>query len=483
MTKDEKSNNKIKLLIFGDTPACATGFSSVIRGIFKNLAKTGRYDITIYGVNELGGWKDPEEHPYKIFPAMLQGDTDYYGRVRFMDVLRGADLQIKPSWDIVFTLNDPFIFEQQLFPFDFGLMKAIGNIQALYYKQARPDLWWKLVSYWPVDSSLKGNWVENAISLPDYSIAYTNYGKSEIEKADRKLTKPTYKNIDVIYHGTDTDSFFPMTKEEKSAFRKQFFKGKISDETFVVSIIARNQMRKDIPRAMKIFREFQKRRPDSFLYIHAMETDVWGSLKEYARNFNLEFGKDWTYPANFTANKGFPLSGLNKLYNVSNLQLQTTLGEGWCLPITEAMACKIPNIAPNITSISEIFNTVGKKFTGVNELEKDETIRGIPLLSGSTSSEWATYGPTDYERVRPLTNVDDAITKLLWAYDHSEVLTKIADRAYNWVQQYSWKKVSEAWDSYFQSVYNGLVEERKKPKDVVKKDTSSKDKTEPVKSQ
>ena len=117
MAEEDKKEEqkKIRILVHGDSPAAATGFSRVISGIFDNLAKTGRYDITIFGVNDVGGWKDPAKYPYRIFPAMLAGVSgDYYGRTRFINVVRGADPWIKPSWDIIFTLNDPFIFEEPI---------------------------------------------------------------------------------------------------------------------------------------------------------------------------------------------------------------------------------------------------------------------------------------------------------------------------------------------------------------------------------
>jgi glycosyltransferase involved in cell wall biosynthesis len=45
---------------------------------------------------------------------------------------------------------------------------------------------------------------------------------------------------------------------------------------------------------------------------------------------------------------------LNGIYNASDIYITTTLGEGWGLTITEAFATKLPVIAPNTTSISEI---------------------------------------------------------------------------------------------------------------------------------
>ena len=64
---------KIKLLFFGDTPSGNTGFSTVSKNILKRLYATGKYDITVVGINYFG---DPHDLPYKIYPAAYnqQGD-------------------------------------------------------------------------------------------------------------------------------------------------------------------------------------------------------------------------------------------------------------------------------------------------------------------------------------------------------------------------------------------------------------------------
>lgn len=476
--KEEKPK-KIRILAHIDSPAVSTGFGKVAAGIFDNLPRD-KYDITIFGVNDAGGWKDPDKFPYRIYPAMLPGTPgDYYGRLRFINTVRGADLWIKPSWDIIFTLNDPFCFEEPVLTPEIGMMDALHDLKNLYREQVDPKHWYRIVSYWPVDSAIKENWIEHAIALPDVSVAYTNYGKREIERSNQKLDKPISMDLPIIYHGVDPKHFYPIDDKAKREFKEKFFKkARIDfDRTFIVGVVARNQMRKDIPRAMKIFKEFQKRRPDSLLYIHSKETDSWGSLHEYARQFNLELGKDWIFPGKFNENQGYPIEALNLIYNGMNVNLLTSHGEGFGLPMIEAMATKTLNIAPNITSVPELFNTEGKNFDDVATLANDDTIRGIPIKSMSTSSEWVTYGPSDYERIRPLVNVDDAVKKLLWVYDHPEEAAKITQRAYDWIQQYSWQSVADQWDQLFTKVYNELEEERRQPRP--KKDESNTDTIKP----
>jgi glycosyltransferase involved in cell wall biosynthesis len=125
------------------------------------------------------------------------------------------------------------------------------------------------------------------------------------------------------------------------------------------------------------------------------------------------------------------------------------------------MAAKTINIAPLHTSIPELFNVEGMRNEDIDmESLSEKEIRGIPVKAGSTSSEFVTFGPEDYERFRPLMNVDDAVSKLMWVYENPDKVKEIEERAYEWVQQHSWLNMAKKWDDLFQDVYNNLEKER-----------------------
>ncbi len=467
---EKKDKKPIRILVWGDSPQAATGFATVVKGVFTPLALSGKYDIDIIGINDRGGWKDPSKFPYRIYPARFAteaGGGDFHGRPRLVAALLGQDPDVVPPWDIVFTINDPFILEQPIPVFGQGTLEILRKTQQTYVDKNIPPSWYfKLVSYWPVDSSLKGNWVQKSIALTDYSVAYSNYGLKEIEKADRYLTPPTRvaERTRVIYHGVDTQIFKPMETEEVEKFRSKFFEGRVHKDTFVIGVIARNQYRKDLPRTLAIFKEFHKRRPDSFLYVHAQENDAGGSLMESARSIGLELGKDWGFPSGFNANKGVSATAVNMIYNASNCILSTSLGEGWGLYNSEAMATKTLLVVPNNTTHPEILGYDPKE--DISDMEiLYQKVRGVPYKCGSTSSEWtAAGGANDFERMRPIGNVEDAVKKLLWVYDNPDKVKQIEDRAYEWIQQYTWDKIVPEWDKLFQEVYKNLEEERSKVK-------------------
>lgn len=457
-------NKKIKILCWMDSPAVSTGFGSVAKGIFKSLAETGKYEIDIIGINDRGGYKDPKEHPYHIFPARtgVEVQGDFHGRPRLIASLLGKDLDLRPPWDIVFTLNDPFVLEQPMPVFNKSTSSVIKETQEMFKQKLDPKFHFKTVSYVPIDSTVKGNWIENSINLVDRVVAYTEYGKKEIERADQALNTPTdvVKKTSIIYHGIDQQAFKVLPEDEVKKFKSKFFQDVVKDDTFLVVAVARNQRRKDLPRTLQIFKEFQRKRPDSFLYIHCQETDVWGSLREYARIWNLEFGKDWGVPAKFNANTGFPVEMLNQIYNSADAILSTSHGEGWGFYNTEGFATKTIVVAPDNTVHPEILGYDGD----ITDMEAlyNQGVRGVPIKAGSTKSEWVTYGPEDLERKRPIVNVDDAVNKLVWIYDNPDKATEIENRAFEWVKNYTWKNIADQWDALFQDVYKELEDDRAK---------------------
>ena len=460
----KKKNDKIKILAWGDSPACATGFGTVMRNIFGYLGKTGDYEIDIIGINDRGGWKDSEKYPnQKIYPALPSGSNgyDYHGLQRFIGSIFGRDPEVRPSWDLIFTLNDPFVLDRRVHSGN-GTMEMLVKAQLAYILQEDAEKWFKIVSYWPVDGEVKPNWVKDTMALPDVPVMYTHYGMDEMIRANNHLFENKISDIEerssVIYHGYDHEHFFPITDKDAKEFRKEFFQGKVSDETFLISVIGRNQVRKDIPRALKVFAEFKKRRPDSVLYINAKVDDVWGDLKQYAAVFGLDVENDVLFPASFSPNSGLKLETLNKIYNTSDVILSTNIGEGFGLSYVEAMGAGTINAAPFHTTTPELFD--------LKNTDIDESARGISFKAGSTSSEWAFFGSDDLHRERPLSNVEDAVEKLTWIYDNPDKVKTIQDNASKWIKNYTWEKIAKEWDALFKATYKNLLKDRDNEKEI-----------------
>lgn len=486
------SDKKIRVLCLFDSPTTATGFAQVSRNVLQGLAATGKYEFDIIGINHYGDYYDQEKFPYKIFPAMPQNGTDMYGRDRIMQAIAGNQVKygLTPPWDLIFTIQDPFVLEGLGMNVPFA--EQLRVTAEMWKRSLPPEQWFKWIAYCPVDAPVKENWVTRSIALAHYPVAYCEWGKSQIMKFDKKdglRIKFNMKSeegksnnvahlpitsmadrMEIIHHGVDTNLFKPLPAEEIKKFRREYFGGKVADNTFLVVNVSRNQPRKDISRTFAAFAEFKKRVPNSHLYLHMKSNDAGGSLDEMARNFDLRVGDDWTCPEDFQPGVGFPIEVVNRIYNAADLCVTTTLGEGWGFITSEAMAAKTPICAPNITSILDIFNSYVPENKEMNDwlFNKGgiDQVRGIPVKAGSTSSEWVCLGLEDNERIRPLTNVEDLVDKMVWAYEHKDKTKEIVERAYEWIKTQTWTEIVKKWDKVFDKAYSDLQSERQLGKAV-----------------
>lgn len=212
----------------------------------------------------------------------------------------------------------------------------------------------KTIFYFPVDCKFS-DLVVRDIEFYDLLVTYTEFGRNEI----LELKPEVRKKMKVVPHGINQYEFFPLPKDERAAFRESYFR-KLADK-FIVLNLNRNQHRKDIPCTLYAFAEFKKEHPDALLYLHMNPRDHMGwdirALCWQMQRFlgvRLEEGKDYVLPPPEIENHGAGVDLVNKIYNAADVYLTTTRGEGWGLGITEAMACRLPVVAPLHTSIKEI---------------------------------------------------------------------------------------------------------------------------------
>jgi len=410
--------SKIRVLAWGDY-ACGTGFGTVMRNIMGEIYSTGNYEIDVVGVNYDGGPYDMEKWPGTLWPAIsalrTQGPYgDVFGRQVFLDMLAQRD------YDIVFIVQDTFI-----------VLPIVPQILEL--QRTKPNTF-STIYYYPFDCEPREEWVKQCVSSFDYPVAYTEYAKAE----SRKIIGALADRQDVIYHGTNTSDFYPVSPEQKKQAKEMIFP--MLKDRFLITNVNRNQGRKDISRSLMVMKELLKMGvEDAFLYMHMQESDFGGSVMQMARAVGLDPNKDFTVPdpRQFGAHSGFPIEFLNQIYNASDLYLTTTHGEGWGLSITEAMATKLPVVAPDNTSIPEILG--------------DD--RGWKIPSGTSATHWI-IKENDNERMRPLMDVEKTAETIKYIIDHPDEAAERAENAYNWIIDHTWEKVCKQWLNVFNKATN-----------------------------
>lgn len=413
----EKKKPSKRVLILADF-VCNSGFAQVAHNVVAQLLRDEEIDyyIDVVGINYYGlpnEWQQFNPR-VRVFPATVISNGDLFGRNGILQMLQSG------VFDILWILQDTFQIEP--------ITQNIIDIRnKLVEHGGKP---FKFIFYYPIDATPKENWITKSVSLADIPVAYTQYGFDESVKFDEGLRN----KLKIIPHGIDENVFNVLPPEEVAKFRTHFFKG-FADDKFLIINVNRNQPRKDIARTMQIFSLLKRQVPEAFLYLHMKASDVAYNLDEVARLYDLIPEKDYLIPANFNEHDGIEAELLNYIYNASDCVMSTSLGEGWGLSLTEAMATKTPVIAPNHSAIAELLADG----------------RGTLVTAGKTLKDWIVLS-NDNERQRPIVDVPEFVDKLAWIRNNREEAAKMAEKAYVHVRNnWTWNIVGKQWRDVFKT--------------------------------
>lgn len=405
---------KKKILVWSDSVVATTGFGRVADHILRALYRTGLYEVDQLAINHNVPFYDVKKYPYAISPAKLRDPRDLYGHQAFLDALKLKD------YDFVFVINDTFVVSK--------IGEKVNPIRQELLNTGRKPF--KLIYYYPIDCHLRPEW-SGMLNAADISVAYTNFAATETEKV---IGKRPHR---VIYHGVDTENFYPLPDRERKLHRNRFFGA--DDDTFVVVNINRNSMRKDVARNLYVFAEFKKKFPKSILYLHMLPRDAGGGgtmvdLLAPMEELGLKTEKDVFFPRDLDPAAGYPVDILNQLYNCGDLYMSTHLGEGFGLTQFEAMAAGIPVLVPN--------NTVTPELIAGGSEGKRGYIYPCREVAYVDSSGYRKQGRTE-----------DILETMIEAYcdweADSEERKQYIEEGLKFTKQYSWENVTREWVKLF----------------------------------
>jgi len=307
------NEKKKKVILWIGDAVSQTGFARVTHSICGQLHASGDWDVNVLGINYSG---DPHTYPYKIFPAILGGDV--WGIGRAMGLIRN----LKP--DVVLIINDPWNVSQYL--------QAIeANVP--------------VVAYMPVDAP--NQMAGRSLNTLQRAIAYTQFGRKHL------LLGGYSGRCDVVPHGVDTAIYHPMPKDE--AINKLTLTSKIKPGSFITGVVARNQPRKRLDLTIQAWTKWwinsgQPR--NAYLYMHTTMQDIGWNVLQLATYYGINEQFIVTNPK-MTLQNCLLEQNLKLVYNAFDVQLHTSLGEGWGLTAHEGMACGVPQIMPKYAALAE----------------------------------------------------------------------------------------------------------------------------------
>lgn len=297
-----------RLLWIGDA-LVPTGFATVTHAVLEHLRHD--WEVVVSGVNYEGAAHDL---PYCVMPARQGGDM--WGMNRFQDLCTEFD----PA--AVVINNDWWNVAR------FARIVPAGV---------------PLVGYMPVDGTNLDPAAMVELNKLHAAVWYTDFGFRAARAAGYSGARR------IIPHGIDTEVFQPAERH----LARRMLNLKVPQDAFVVGNVNRNQPRKRLDLTIQIFAAWIKSRhiSDAWLLLHCAQKDTGWDLRRVAACYGVADRLILTGPDDIRDLEG--AQKLRLIYNSLDVQMTTTLGEGWGLTTMEGMACGIPQIVPDSSALGE----------------------------------------------------------------------------------------------------------------------------------
>ena len=300
--------SKPRMLWIGDA-VVASGFARATHRICDRMLDD--FDIAVLGLNHVG---DPHDFKYKVFPCV----SDFLGLARTPELAEQAD--------IIVIQNDPW------------------NIPKYLEVLAKHKVFKPVVGVVAVDGK---NIQAEGLNGLSHAIFWTKFGEKECRKGGFTGSSS------VIGLGVDTEIYRPLNQLQS---RRMLNLPGFLEDKFIIGMCSRNQPRKRLDLAISFFAEWVHKYDieDAYIYMHIAPTgDVGWDLKQLMQYYGFKGDKRRLISANVDPGYGIAEQEMAVTYSSWDLSITATSGEGWDLPRMEAMACGVPNLAPDAAALGE----------------------------------------------------------------------------------------------------------------------------------
>ncbi len=232
-----------------------------------------------------------------------------------------------------------------------------------------------------------------------------------------------------IPHGVNIKRFHKVDDDKKLQFRKKWG----LENKFVVGVVARNQPRKMLDRTIQVIQQVCKEHDDIVFFMHCDPHDPSSQfnllkLIERCKVQNRIVFSGVKY------HNGFSYDQMNEVYNLMDVFLLTTSGEGFGIPTIEAMSCEVPVIATDYTTSKELIMDNG---------QCGKTVK----LSTEVTGSWSVN--------RAVMDINDCVKQINKLYKSVNLRIKYGQAGRKKVEKYyDWKIVIEQWDELFKRFKN-----------------------------
>lgn len=424
---------------------CRTSDSSSLSRITDSVIPLLKQDYEITLLSNETNIKD-------IKHILMGADTDYIKYVDFLKTIPGAFINGKINNENIRCVNMKYIMVQLVDlvyngNFDYVLIcNGVYEIDWITkvltsspnYLTNEKEKKAKLVVWSPIDYIPTLEVIQN-VTKADKFITMTPVMKNEIET----LVPDTKCEIDWVGHGSDivnNQDMESLSKQqiiEKLGTLKTSIHSKTPIKSTDIIILNANNYgpldpnsysvqntpgtRKRLDITVKAFLKILEKNKNVKLWIHT-------NLKSFFEMLAIEGINISSFIDNLIlSNNNVTNEELSLIYQLSDISIQTSTGEGWSLTNLEAAMFRSLQVVPDFLACGYHFKDRGLLIPATRKTIKNEG--GVDVIIGEVS-------------------VNDTIVKLEEAIellkDQEKLkLEKILNNAYDYSKEYTWSKISE----------------------------------------
>ena len=253
----------------------------------------------------------------------------------------------------------------------------------------------------------------------------------------------TDEQVNCLYYKEETISFLKFgnlfgteeTKkwEEVSDLPISKLPQKFERRFVYLFVGANHNIRKRIERLLTAYSLFttnnRQLKDNTWLHLHTKPFSPTGlNLIDIATELGIEENISFSYGNQLSNN--LSEEAMSIIYNSADCLVSATSSEGFSLPHLEAMACGVPCISPDCTSMTELIR---------NDKEQSKN-RG--LLAKIQSNFMIQDGS-----IRSLVDENDLAKCMKEMYSNNELREKFSKNAVRFAEQYTWDKIIPQWNS------------------------------------
>ena len=289
---------------------------------------------------------------------------------------------------------------------------TIDDLDSVGYVHAYKDKDLPWIQYFPIDNHDIDvlHTSQAQINASDVSIVMSKFGYEFAKNYNIKIDK-------YIYPFIDTESYRKFTDKKQIEAVEKFKKDNDLVGKKILLFVGRPGWRKNIELLIGAFKKLTDKRNDVALFIHmdfedpCAEFNIFKLLYSYGIPSHLIcrfVGFKW--------HTGIPKQMMTLLYNVADIYVSTHGGEGFGLPIAEAMATQVPGVVTNCTTTPEFFQD-----------ENGEWVRGF----GANVAQQV----KDHNVQRPFVDINDFVKKIEILLDDEGLRKDMGKKGRAWVVQ------------------------------------------------